>query len=36
MISLERTSVGFDVLAALAPMAHVLELPNKLALNGPL
>lgn len=29
-------NVVLAVLAAVAPIAHVLELPNKLALNGPL
>lgn len=34
--SLGLANVVQAVLAALAPMAHVLELPNKLALDGPL
>lgn len=35
-ITLGFANVVLAVLAALAPMAHVLELPNKLTLDGPL
>ncbi len=31
----ERLLLVFSVLATLAPLAHVLELPNKFALDGP-
>lgn len=33
---LRRANLAFAVFALAAPMAHVLELPNKLALDGPL
>jgi hypothetical protein len=36
MIILRRVNLALAVLAMLAPIAHVLELPNKLALDGPL
>ncbi len=34
--ALRPVNLAFAVLAALPPIAHVLELPNKLALDGPL
>ncbi len=36
MISLRRANLILAVLAVFAPVAHVLELPNKMALDGPL
>jgi hypothetical protein len=36
VIALRRANLILAVLAVLAPVAHVLELPNKLALDGPL
>src|ERR1700751_1126956 len=36
MIWIRRINIGFAVLVVLAPMAHVLELPNKLALDAEL
>lgn len=33
---LRRLNFAFAILAMLGPIAHVLELPNKLALDGPL
>jgi hypothetical protein len=33
---LQRINLAFAILAVVAPLAHVLELPNKLALDGPL
>ena len=36
MIWIRRINIGFAVLVVLAPMAHVLELPNKLALDSAL
>ena len=36
MIWIRRINIGFAILLVLAPMAHVLELPNKLALDAAL
>jgi hypothetical protein len=36
MTSLRRVNLIFAVMAVMTPVAHVLELPNKLALDGPL
>jgi len=36
LTALRSTNLIFAVLATLAPIAHVLELPNKLALDAPL
>jgi hypothetical protein len=36
VILLARANLAFAVLASLAPLAHLLELPNKLTLNGPI
>ena len=36
MIWIRRINIGFAVLVVLAPMAHVLELPNKFALDAEL
>jgi hypothetical protein len=36
MIWIRRINIGFAILVVLAPMAHVLELPNKLALDAAL
>ncbi len=36
LLALRRLNLAFAVLAALPPMAHVLEMPNKLALDAPL
>ena len=36
MIWIRRINLGLAVLVVLAPMAHVLELPNKLALDAQL
>ncbi len=36
MLALRPVNLAFALLAALPPIAHVLELPNKLALDAPL
>jgi hypothetical protein len=36
LLALRPVNLAFAVLAALPPIAHVLELPNKLALDAPL
>lgn len=36
VIYLSQANLAFAVLASLTPLAHLLELPNKLALDGPL
>jgi len=35
-LTLRTVNLAFAVLAALPPLAHVLEMPNKLVLDGPL
>ena len=36
LLALRPVNLAFAVLAALPPLAHLLEMPNKLALDGPL